>query len=60
MFPIRLPAGLTRRAMASTTCPNTDVQQGTYTSTPTLLVVEVPAGTSHAGARTLVETFTKQ
>jgi hypothetical protein len=45
---------------ASTTCPNADLQQGTYTATPTSLVVEVPAGAGDAGARTLVETFTKQ
>jgi len=30
------------------------------TATPTTLIVELAAGTDDAGARTLVETFTKQ
>ena len=42
------------------TCPDTDTRPGTYTATPTTLVVELDGGTDDAGARTLVETFTKQ
>jgi hypothetical protein len=42
------------------TCPDTDERPATYTATPTSLVVELAAGTDDAGARTLVETFTKQ
>ena len=42
------------------TCPDTDSHPGTYTATPTTFVVELDGGTDDAGARTLVETFTKQ
>ena len=42
------------------TCPDTDTRPGTYTATPTTLVVELDGGEDDAGARTLVETFTKQ
>jgi len=42
------------------TCPDTDTRPGTYTATPTTFLVELDGGTDDAGARTLVETFTKQ
>lgn len=46
------------------TCPDTAVQSGSYTatttSTSTTFVVILDGGTDDAGARTLVETFTKQ
>ncbi len=42
------------------TCPDTDTRPGSYTATPTTLIVELDGGTDDAGARTLVETFTKQ
>ena len=42
------------------TCPDTDTRPGTYTATPTTFLVELDGGTGDAGARTLVETFTKQ
>jgi hypothetical protein len=42
------------------TCGDAMVRQGTYSATATTFVVQVPAGTDDAGARTLVETFTKQ
>ena len=42
------------------TCPDTDTRPGTYTATPTTFLVELGGGTDDAGARTLVETFTKQ
>ena len=42
------------------TCPDTDTRPGTYTATPTTFTVQLDGGTDDAGARTLVETFTKQ
>jgi hypothetical protein len=45
---------------ATQMCPTADVRQATYTATAATLVVEVPAGTDEAGAKTLVETFAKQ
>ena len=42
------------------TCPDTDSRSSGYTATASTLVVELDAGTDDAGARTLVETFTKQ
>jgi len=42
------------------TCPDTDTRPGSYTATPTTFVVALDGGTDDAGARTLVETFTKQ
>jgi hypothetical protein len=42
------------------TCPDTDTRPGTYTAAPTTFMVELDGGTDDAGARTLVETFTKQ
>jgi hypothetical protein len=45
---------------ATGSCPDTSVLQGAYTATATRLVVLLPAGMDDAGARTLVETFTKQ
>jgi hypothetical protein len=48
-------------SIASTdACPDTDAHPGTYTATPTTFTVELDGGTDDAGARTLVETFTKQ
>jgi hypothetical protein len=41
-------------------CPDTDTRPGSYTATPTTFIVELDGGTDDAGARTLVETFTKQ
>ncbi len=45
---------------ATTTCPESAVSQGSYTATATTLAIEIPGGTDDAGARTVVETFTKQ
>ncbi|HEY8087251.1 MAG TPA: hypothetical protein VIF09_05390 [Polyangiaceae bacterium] len=45
---------------ATDTCPDTTVVQGTYSATATTLVVAFGGGTDDAGARTVVETFTKQ
>jgi hypothetical protein len=42
------------------TCPDTTIVQGGYTATASTLVIELPGGTDDAGARTVVETFTKQ
>lgn len=43
------------------TCPDTMSQQGAYTATATTFIAILPAGNSpDGGARTLVETFTKQ
>jgi hypothetical protein len=43
------------------TCPDSTTQSGTYTATPTTLVVILPAGTfPDGGTKTLVESFTKQ
>jgi hypothetical protein len=42
------------------TCPDTTVIQGSYTATATTFVVQLPGGTDDAGARTVVESFTKQ
>jgi hypothetical protein len=42
------------------TCPDTATSTGVYTATPTTFVIELAGGTDDAGARTLVETFTKQ
>jgi hypothetical protein len=45
---------------ATTTCPESAVSQGSYTATATTLAIEIPGGTDDAGARTVVETFTRQ
>jgi hypothetical protein len=45
---------------ATDTCPDTKVTQGSYTTTATTFVVFLDGGSGDAGARTLVETFTKQ
>jgi hypothetical protein len=45
---------------ATDTCPDTKVTQGSYTATASTFVVFLDGGTDDAGARTLVETFTKQ
>jgi len=43
------------------TCPDTMMQSGSYTATPTTFTVILPAGTfPDGGAKTLVEVFTKQ
>jgi len=42
------------------TCPDMETQPGTYTATPTTLLVELDGAAVDAGARTLVETYTKQ
>jgi hypothetical protein len=42
------------------TCPETQMAQGGYTATPTTLTIFLPGGTDDAGARTVVETLTKQ
>ena len=42
------------------TCPDTDSRSSGYTATASTLVVELDAGTDDAGARTLVETFTRE
>jgi hypothetical protein len=45
---------------ATITCPDSEVSQGSYTATATTLAIEIPGGTDDAGARTVIETFTKQ
>jgi hypothetical protein len=42
------------------TCPDTTVLRGTYTATATTFAIQIDGGTDDAGARTLLETFTKQ
>jgi hypothetical protein len=41
-------------------CPYAQMSQGSYTATPTTLTIFLPGGTDDAGARTVVETLTKQ
>jgi hypothetical protein len=48
------------RFTATDTCPDTKVTQGSYTATATTILIFLDGGTDDAGARTLVETFTKQ
>lgn len=45
---------------ATDTCPDAKVTQGSYTATPTSILIFLDGGTDDAGARTVVETFTKQ
>jgi hypothetical protein len=45
---------------ATQTCPGSKVTQGSYTATPATILIFLDGGTDDAGARTLVETFTKQ
>ncbi len=45
---------------ASDTCPDTSVTHGSYTATAATLLIFLDGGTDDAGARTLVETFTRQ
>ncbi len=45
---------------ATDTCPDSTVTTGTFTATATSLTIVLPGGTDDAGARTVVETFTKQ
>lgn len=45
---------------ATDTCPDSNVTQGSFTATPTTILIFLPGGTDDAGARTVVETFTKQ
>jgi hypothetical protein len=45
---------------ATDTCPDTTASQGSYTATASSFVIQLPAGTDDAGARTLVETFALQ
>jgi hypothetical protein len=45
---------------ATDTCPDTTVTTGTFTATATSLTFVLPGGTDDAGARTVVETFTKE
>lgn len=46
---------------ATDTCPDaTKVTHGSYTATPASILIFLDGGTDDAGARTLVETFTKQ
>ncbi len=42
------------------TCPDSNSSQGAYTATPTTLTIFLAGGTDDAGARTVVETLTKQ
>jgi hypothetical protein len=42
------------------TCPDSQMSQGGYTATPSTLTIFLPGGTDDAGARTVVETLTKQ
>jgi hypothetical protein len=41
-------------------CPGSQISQGGYTATPTKLTIFLAGGTDDAGARTVVETLTKQ
>jgi len=45
---------------ATDTCPDAKVTHGSYTATPTSILIFLDGGTDDAGARTVVETFTKQ
>lgn len=45
---------------ATDTCPDSTVTRGSYTATPTTILIFLDGGTDDAGARTVVETFTKQ
>jgi hypothetical protein len=45
---------------SSDTCPDSQSSQGGYTATATTLTIFLPGGTDDAGARTVVETLTKQ
>ena len=42
------------------TCPDSAVSTGSYSASATTFAVQLPGGTDDAGARTVVETFTKQ
>ncbi len=42
------------------TCPDSQMSEGSYTATPTVLTIFLDGGTDDAGARTVVETLTKQ
>jgi hypothetical protein len=42
------------------TCPTPQTAEGYYTATPTTLMIFLAGGTDDAGARTVVETLTKQ
>ena len=44
---------------ATDTCPDTSVTHGSYTATATTFLIFLDGGTDDAGARTVVETFTK-
>ena len=44
---------------ATDTCPDSTVTTGTYTATATGLTIVIAGGTDDAGARTVVETFTR-
>lgn len=45
---------------ATDTCPDSKVTHGSYTATATSILIFLDGGTDDAGARTVVETFTKQ
>lgn len=45
---------------ATDTCPDAKVTHGSYSATPTTILIFLDGGTDDAGARTVVETFTKQ
>ncbi|HEX8791718.1 MAG TPA: hypothetical protein VF765_12270 [Polyangiaceae bacterium] len=45
---------------ATDTCPDSHVTHGSYTATATTILIFLDGGTDDAGARTVVETFTKQ
>jgi hypothetical protein len=42
------------------TCPDSTVLHGAYTATPSTFAIQIDGGTDDAGARTVVETFTRQ
>jgi hypothetical protein len=42
------------------TCPDSQMSEGSYTATATVLTIFLDGGTDDAGARTVVETLTKQ
>jgi hypothetical protein len=42
------------------TCPDAVVSTGSFTATPTTFAIYLDGGTDDAGARTVVETFTKE
>jgi hypothetical protein len=45
---------------ATDTCPDANVTHGSFSATPTKLLIFLDGGTDDAGQRTVIETYTKQ